>query len=88
MKVKNVVPKMSFFENFCKDFPDRVASVLAEEGFDTLPVLLSASLEDIEGLKMRKGHIAVVREAVTVLQSQHGKDQPASGLQQWPTAGC
>ena len=82
VKIKNVVPKMSFFENFCKDFPDGVASVLSEEGFDTLPALLSASREDIEGLKTKKGHIAPVREAVTVLQFQHGKAPLCVGLPQ------
>ena len=78
---------MSFFENFCKDFPDGVASVLAEEGFDTLPALLSASREDIEGLKTKKGHIAPVREAVTVLQFQHGKAPLCVGLPQDSNSG-
>lgn len=54
VKAENVVPKMSFVENFCKDFPDGVASVLAEEGVDTIPAFFSASREDIEGLKMKK----------------------------------
>ena len=46
--------------------------MLAEEGFDTIPVL-SASRKDIKELKMKKRHTALVQGAVTVLQSQHVK---------------
>ena len=61
VKVENVVPKMSFVANIGKDFSDGVVSVLAEEDVDTLPALFSASREDIEGLKTKKGYIALVR---------------------------
>ena len=34
---------------------------------------LSADRHDLDGLKLKKGHVAVVREATKTLQIQHGE---------------
>ena len=39
---RNLVSKMCSFKNVCRDFPDWVASVLAEEGFDIISAFLCA----------------------------------------------
>ena len=57
--------------------------MLTEEGVDTLPALFSASREDIEGLKMKKGHIALVRGTVTVTVPD-GKGPPCDGFDTIP----
>ena len=59
------------FDEFVKDFPKEVAVVLKSEGYDTLQALLCAEKCDINELKLKKGHIGVVRSAVQVLQQKH-----------------
>ena len=58
------------FSEFCDKFPSGIVEVL-EDGFDNLPALLSADRHDLDGLKLKKGHVAVVREAIKTLQLQH-----------------
>ena len=50
-----------------------IVEALEEVGFDSLHALLSADRHDTDGLKMKKGHVAVVREAIKTLQLQHGE---------------
>ena len=59
------------FEEFAKDFPEGVASVLASEGYNSLRALLCAERTDISELKLKKGHIGIVRSAIQDLQTQH-----------------
>ena len=61
------------FSEFCKEFSGGIVEALEEDGFDNLPALLSADRHDTEGLKLKKGHVAVVREAIKTLQLQHGE---------------
>ena len=46
------------FEEFVKDFPEGVASVLASEGYSSLRALLCAERTDISELKLRYWHCA------------------------------
>ena len=46
------------------EFPSGIVEALEEDGFDNLPALLSADRHDNDGLKLKKGHVAVVREAI------------------------
>ena len=48
--------------------------VLPKEGFDCLVALLGADLSEIDGLKLKRGRISVVREAIRRLQTQQQKD--------------
>ena len=61
------------FSEFSDKFPSGIAEALEEDGFDNLPALLSADRHDTDGLKLKKGHAAVVREATKTLQLQHGE---------------
>ena len=61
------------FSEFCKEFPSGIVETLEEDGFDNLPALLSADRHDTDGLKLKKGHVAVIREAIKTLQLQHGE---------------
>ena len=48
-----------------------IADVLVSEGYDTLQALLCAERCDISELKLKKGHVGMVRSAVHVLQQKH-----------------
>ena len=61
------------FEDFAQDFPSGVKEALQKEGFDSLVALLSADLSDVDRLKLKRGHISVVREAIRRLQTQQQK---------------
>ena len=64
------------FSEFCKDFPSGIVEALEEDGFDSLPARLSADRHDTDGLKLKKGHVAVVRERIKTPQLQHGANKP------------
>ena len=58
---------------FSDKFPSGIVKVLEDEGFDNLPALLSTDRHDLDGLKLKKGHTAIVCEATKTLQLQHGE---------------
>lgn len=59
-------------DEFCASFPSVVQSALKEEGFDTLPALLCASVDDIDSFEIKRGHKAILKDAIYRLQSKHG----------------
>ena len=76
--------------SFSEDFPSGIVEALEEDGFDNLPALLSADRHDTDGLKLKKGHVAVVREAIKTLQFQHGEGPlrtPVSTGRSWGHGG-
>ena len=59
------------FSEFSAKCPSGIVEALEEDGFDNLPALLSADRHDTDGLKLKKGHVAVGREATKTLQIKH-----------------
>ena len=64
------------FELFTSTFPDGVSAELAKEGFDTLPALLCADSDALGDLRLKRGHLCVVRQAITELQTLHKQATP------------
>ena len=56
-----------------------MVKVLCDEGFDSLPALLNAGIEDIECLKFPRGLFVRLRTALRQLKSDHGCGPLISG---------
>ena len=52
---------------FSYNCPRVIVKALEDKGFDSL------TAHDLDGLKIKKGHIAVIREAAKTLQIKHGE---------------
>ena len=59
------------FSDFGKELPSSVMDLLTNEGFDSTQALLCMSQDDIDKLKIKPGHVAIVHESVKKLQRQH-----------------
>jgi hypothetical protein len=60
------------FAKWAKCLPTPAASQLDDEGFNTLASLTMADITDLKAIHLKPGHFVVVREAVKVLQEEHG----------------
>jgi hypothetical protein len=61
------------FSKWAKCLPPPAASQLGDEGFNTLAILTMADIHDLKAIHLKPGHFVVVREAVKVLQEEHGR---------------
>jgi hypothetical protein len=60
------------FSKWAKCLPPPAASQLDDEGFNTLASLTLADITELKEIHLKPGHFVVVREAVKVLQEEHG----------------
>ena len=49
---------------FSDNFPRGIVEALEDEGFDNLPALVGVGRQDLDGLKLKKGHVATAHDCM------------------------
>lgn len=53
---------------------NKYASVLQEDGFDSLKAIRTLSKQDLKDLGLRKGHLRILKEGIKELRLQHANE--------------